>query len=191
SGNARTLVNTNNGDVFSAASQLGLGYIVAVGDEGIFSGDYTRVNNRLFGHQIIDYLHHQHAGSWLELNIENDTLAAGAIVNLELSLNSKKLTAGTYESVLKFTSNDPRNKEDRVPVVFELTGIPELVASDTLLDFGEIFVNQSDSLILMIANEGTDELNVSNVSADVSYFTVDSTSFSLGSGRKPGSQCFL
>ncbi len=185
-GGARPLVNTGDGNVFSAAGNLGLGYIVAVGDEGIFSGEYPRVSNRLFGNQIIDYLYNQNVGSWLELNVQEDTLAAGASLNVEVSMNSKRLIAGTYESVLNFRSNDPLNKTDQIPVVFELTGIPELVASDTILDFGKIFIDQSDSLTLTVSNEGTDELNVSNVLADVSYFSVDSTTFSLDPGESIG-----
>ena len=77
------------------------------------------------------------------------------------------------------SSNDPDEGEVSVPVSLLVTGTPFINVSPENLNFGEVFVDVTNTELLIITNVGTEILSVSNLISSHPYFSVGSTSFTL------------
>jgi len=62
-----------------------------------------------------------------------------------------------------------------------VTGAPDIVVSEDTLDYGIVFYGSSVTDTLIVSNEGSDSLTISNISFDYLNYTVDTTSFTLNS----------
>jgi subtilisin family serine protease len=54
--------------------------------------------------------------AWLSMNPASGTLAPGASTGIEVTMNAQNLSAGAYEAVMKFASNDPVRPLVNAPV---------------------------------------------------------------------------
>ena len=121
--------------------------------------------------------------SWLELSSLEGVLNPGYFDYIDLQFNAQGLNAGLYVDTLRITSNDDNNPEIEVPIALEVEGTPEINISSDTLDFDTVFVGYSSELILNIANNGTDELILSDYIVSGSEFSIDAAPSTLQPGE--------
>jgi hypothetical protein len=175
-GAASVLVDDLSSVPNTACSSVGLGRIVAAADE--LFGDYGvgYADNQLFGNQVFDWL----AGpQWMWAEPAEGTVAAGATVDVSIMFDASGLFGGDYFADLVVGSNDPDEPEVLVPSHLHVTGVPDIAVSDTLMSYGEVFIGLTVSDTLVVLNEGTDTLVVSDISSDEPAYSVDVTTFNL------------
>jgi hypothetical protein len=116
---------------------------------------------------------------WLELNPLSDTIPAGDSVQIEVTFDATGLYGGEYYADIIVRSNDPDESELVVPTHLHVTGAPDIAVSADTLDFGIAFNGYSSTDTLIVYNEGSDSLTVSNILSDNPDYTVNTTNFIL------------
>ena len=134
-------------------------------------------SNLMYEIDSIEYL------SWLELSSLEGVLNPGSFDYIDLQFNAQGLNAGLYVDTLRITSNDGNNPEIEVPIALEVEGTPEINISSDTLDFDTVFVGYSSELTLNIANNGTDELILSDYIVSGSEFSIDAAPSTLQPGE--------
>ncbi|MFC1483776.1 M6 family metalloprotease domain-containing protein [Candidatus Neomarinimicrobiota bacterium] len=122
------------------------------------------------------------APSWLKVSSATGSVPAGGTEDINVTIMTDGILAGVYDADILISSNDPVNPQVRVPVHLELTGIPNIVVSKDTLDFGSAFVGYPTSDTLVISNNGTDVLSVTDISADLTAYSASPTAFDLAPG---------
>jgi hypothetical protein len=117
--------------------------------------------------------------AWLSADPTTGTVPAGDSLSIEVTFDAVGLNGGDYLNDIVITSNDPDEPETLVPAFLHVTGAPGMVVSDDTLDYGEVFVGAAVPETLLISNEGTDLLTVTDIYTDHSAYSPDITSFSL------------
>jgi subtilisin family serine protease len=121
--------------------------------------------------------------TWLTLDPALGVVPPHASVDVEVRFDATQLFTGTYDRLIVISSNDPTTPEERVPVTFDVTAVPNLAVSDTLIDFGREVVGFSRTIPLRLINRSLQEnLVVSNIVVDNPAFAVDQTSATLPPG---------
>jgi hypothetical protein len=64
----------------------------------------------------------------------------------------------------------------------DVTGAPNIAVSDTLLEFGTVYIGYPESKSFLVSNNGTDVLTVSGIAADQPEFTASPASFQVPVG---------
>jgi len=157
------------------------GRIVAVSDEMFYNGGVGVADNQLFANQIVDWL--ATGVSWITVDPKSGTVAPGEFVDVGVTFDAADLFGGDYLADMTITSNDPINSELVVPAHLNVTGRPDIVLSETLLDYGAVFIGETPVQMVAVSNEGTDELVVTSVTADNGDFTPAVTAFDLDPGQ--------
>ncbi|SMO50644.1 S8 family serine peptidase [Gracilimonas mengyeensis] len=117
-----------------------------------------------------------------DINPVEASLAAGDNTDVDFTFDVNGLETGEYTSVLDLASNDPNKLLTTIEATVDVTGIQDIAVSDSYLDFGEVFVDETGSQILTVYNEGTHLLSVTDIILDVAEFSIDTTSFDLSPG---------
>ena len=113
------------------------------------------------------------------LSAAEGTVSAGASTTLVLTeAAADHPDGGTYESELRFITNDPSNAITDIPVTITLTGTPVMSVSVTSIDFGEVISLTSDTVSFTISNSGDDDLTLSGATT-VDEFSLLETSATL------------
>ncbi len=122
--------------------------------------------------------------SWLSVEPVSDTIPSDDSVKVEVTFDATGLYGGDYFANILINSNDPDEPELVVPSHLNVTGAPDIVVSTDSLDYGIVFTGYSSTDTLIVSNEGTDLLTVSDIVSDNSDFTVDITNFTLDPGEE-------
>ncbi len=115
---------------------------------------------------------------WMRANPRRGVVPAGASLDVWVQFDASKLNGGAYDAQLRVASNDPAALEVVVPAHLAVTGVPDIVVSHDVVDFGDVFVGGSDTRTLVVSNAGTDVLHVSDIAIEGDY-AVDVTAFDL------------
>ncbi|MEJ2721473.1 MAG: choice-of-anchor D domain-containing protein, partial [bacterium] len=118
--------------------------------------------------------------TWLSVNPVSGTVPAGGSENIAVNFDAAGLLGGDYEAFLIVTTNVPATPQVTVPVVLDVTGIPAIAVSDTLLDFGIVYLGYPKTKTFTVRNTGTDDLEVSDITVDDPSFSAAPGSFTLG-----------
>lgn len=110
--------------------------------------------------------------AWLVPNPTSGVIPAGSSVGVEVTFNAAGLNGGDYFANILISSNDPDEPVDTTPVHLTVIGAPNIVLSDDTLDFGDVFINYSDTLALTVSNNGSDLLEVTGMSINNSRFSL-------------------
>ncbi len=174
---AQTLVFDNVGRTHVAVSNLGLGKVIAVGNE--FSEDWNLSfgDTRLFANQMVDWIVGGY--NFLSVSPTSGTIVPGNSMDLDVTFNATSMDGGDYYRTIEVYSNDPDENTVFVPAHLYVTGVADVSLSDTALNFGSLFIGLSKRDTLIVSNVGTDVLSVSNISTNNSDYTVNINSFSL------------
>ncbi|NBC17689.1 MAG: choice-of-anchor D domain-containing protein [Bacteroidetes bacterium] len=113
------------------------------------------------------------------------SLASGASVDVDVTVQSFELLPGNYEDDLVLESNDPGTQPTTlIPVMLEVAGgTPDIAVDPASLDFGDVFVGGSTSATFDVSNEGNGILEVTDISSTNGDFTTD---FGSGFTLNPG-----
>ncbi len=103
---------------------------------------------------------------WLSFDPVEGTVDPGESMDVLVALNAENLFAGEYSADAVISTNDPLNTEVTIPVALTVTGEPEIEVSPDSLDFGLVYIGDSSSLEIEVANDGTDVLYVSSVNVN-------------------------
>ncbi|MFB0516570.1 MAG: choice-of-anchor D domain-containing protein, partial [Candidatus Neomarinimicrobiota bacterium] len=121
--------------------------------------------------------------SWLSVSPQSGTVAAGSSIDVEVTFDATHINPGSYRADMVISSNDPANPEVWVPTHLQVTGASNIAVSADTLDYGIVFIGWPATAELVVSNNGTDSLTVSNIVSSEAAFTVDTTSFILYPGE--------
>ncbi len=113
--------------------------------------------------------------------LEGGTINGGTINGA--MLNATGMFGGTYNANIVVNTNDPLNPAPAIACQLDVTGVQDIDATPTAIDFGTIFVNGTKSEVVTVSNLGTDNLTISGVSVDNTEYTVTNYTGSLAPGE--------
>ena len=120
--------------------------------------------------------------SWLTAVPDTFTVPAGAFLDVTVGFDAGDLLGGDYRAILRLASNDPNEAEFDVPVLLQVTGVPDLTVFPTALTFDSTFVGYVSIETLVVHNPGTDSLRVSNIVSPSPVFVAYPMGFVVGPG---------
>ncbi len=120
---------------------------------------------------------------WLTVDPAAGTVPPGGSVDLAVRFDASGLFGGGYDGSILIGSNDPDESEVVVPAHLDVTGVTDITLSAGALGFGPVFLGVSRLDSLVVSNEGTDRLDVTEVSSDNADFSVSGATFSLDPGE--------
>ncbi|MCK4677859.1 MAG: choice-of-anchor D domain-containing protein, partial [Bacteroidales bacterium] len=153
---------------------------------GITTADQTSNNNNgsLYGEVSWIASIAPQVPNWLSINPATGIVPTDSSMNIDVAFNAAGLMEGNYVTNILVSSNDPENTMLTVPVHLSVTGAPNIFVDQDTIDFGEIFVNYQDSIILIIENNGSEILNISEIHIDNNVFEISKSSFSINHWSK-------
>ncbi|MFC1569263.1 choice-of-anchor D domain-containing protein, partial [bacterium] len=96
-----------------------------------------------------------------------------------VTFDATDMNGGDYRANILISNNDPLEPELVVPAYLHITGVPDIVADQDTIRFGSLFIGGTRTAILDVMNDGSDWLEVSNVTCSHSSYSVDPTSFNI------------
>jgi hypothetical protein len=149
---------------------------------GMFLYNYFE-NSQAWWDEII--LASERIVTWMTLDPALGVVPPHSSVDVEVTFDATQLFTGSYERDIVITSNDPATPEERIPATFDVTAVPNLALSDTLLDFGDEVAGFSSTLAFTLINRSLQEiLMVDNIVSDNPVFTANRTTATLGPGER-------
>jgi subtilisin family serine protease len=108
------------------------------------------------------------------------TVPPGGFMNLTVGFNAADLFGGDYDGIVRISGNDPVLPQRDLPAVLHVTGVPDIAASPSPVEFGNTYIGYPSLRQLSIQNEGTDALLVSNITtSQPALYGVDQSSFTV------------
>ena len=83
-----------------------------------------------------------------------------------MTFNADGLYGGDYNANILLENNDPDESLVIIPAFLTVTGAPNLSVNPASLEFGNVFINGSATMAVIIENNGTDLLNISSIVSD-------------------------
>lgn len=103
-------------------------------------------------------------------------LEAGASYDLVIAQNAEGLVEGTYTGVITIESDLEDVSTIEIHTSLTIEGTPEVSVTDDNIEFETIFVGESTTETLRIANTGSSDLTISDIVSSDGSFTVSSSS---------------
>ena len=101
-------------------------------------------------------------------------VAPGAEKIVEVEVDATSLNDGTYFDDLVISSNDPVNSPTTVQFTLVVTGFPEIAVNPDALTFDPLFIGLSSQQSVSIANIGSKDLEISDITNGNPDYTLDS-----------------
>ncbi len=120
--------------------------------------------------------------AWLAVNPLSGTVTPGNSADENVIFNASGLMGGTYTADIVVSSNDPANPAVPVTCTLDVTGVQNIVVTPDSIDYGTLFVNQTDSAIVTLLNNGTDTLHVTSISTDNTDYVTSISSINIPAG---------
>lgn len=120
---------------------------------------------------------------WLTENPGSAVIPPGSSMDFDLIFDTDGLPFGTYEASLIIFNDDPFNGIVKSPnIVMLITAPPDISLSETTLNYGTIFINETGKDTVTVTNNGGAVLNVTSVTSDNPDFSPVPASFNLNIG---------
>ncbi|MBN2572810.1 MAG: T9SS type A sorting domain-containing protein, partial [Ignavibacteriales bacterium] len=119
---------------------------------------------------------------WLSLDTTNGSVPPSGYVDIEVTFDANVNMGGDYFADIMISSNDPGHPEYKVPAHMHVIGVPNIVTSTDSLSFGDVYTGQTDTLFVAFMNDGTDVLEVTDITNSLGVFSTNLTSFSVEVG---------
>lgn len=116
---------------------------------------------------------------WLTATPTSGTLPPGGSQSITAHVSAAGLEGGDYEGEIVVTGADPLDPSVTVPVTLHVTGAPDIAVDPSTVDFGLVYIGYSTLRDLIVQNNGTDVLHVTDITSTHSDFSVDVTSFDV------------
>ncbi len=107
------------------------------------------------------------------------TVPAGRSMNLTVGFNAADLFGGVYNGAVRIRGNDPVLPQQDVTCALTVTGVPDVAANPTLVEFGNVFVGFPAVRQLTVQNRGTDVLHVTGITPSNGAYGVDMSVFDV------------
>ncbi|MBT3232457.1 MAG: choice-of-anchor D domain-containing protein [Calditrichaeota bacterium] len=107
---------------------------------------------------------------WISWEPAEGMIEPDASIQVSIVLDGAGINLGMYEANLHFLSNDEQNPDLAVNITMTVT-YPVISVNPEALDFGEIYIGESDQQILTIRNDGNADLIVTGAAVNGEYFT--------------------
>jgi Zn-dependent metalloprotease/chitodextrinase len=120
-------------------------------------------------------------GSAVSINEVNESIPVGDSLVVPFIISSVNLNAGIDTTVIEVATNDPQHPIIPVVVILTTVGAPNLVLSDTCINFGSVQNNSTISDTLRLFNNGCDAFSISSILMSNPAFTYSY----IGSGIIP------
>lgn len=123
------------------------------------------------------------APPWLTMvSPQTGSLSVGSTVIKSLAFDPASLVSGTYNTIIEVRSNDPVNSVVSIPVIFNVIDEPEIMVSDTCLNYPITLVGDTAVQTLWIYNNGCQSLSLSSIISSSPRFKVTPSSGSVLAG---------
>ncbi|QQS30663.1 MAG: PKD domain-containing protein [Sphingobacteriales bacterium] len=155
-----------------AYTQIGSGYVVSIAFD-YFSSDENA--KRIIANSLI-WAESLAVVPWLDYNPTEGNVGYPDETTIDVFLDATNLLGGTYQTELIINTNDPLNPTITVPVTLTVIGIPQIVVSDTNLDFGNVIIGNNNAITINIDNPGTDTLFITDISSSLPEFAASAGS---------------
>ena len=116
---------------------------------------------------------------WLSLNPLSGMIVPGSSEDIQVRINTEYVDGGEYYANILISSNDPLNSVKTIPVHVSVIGQPDLIGPDSYI-FGDVFVGFPQTTYLNLRNNGSVDLDISDIQSSNSVFTIGgSTAFTI------------
>jgi hypothetical protein len=123
---------------------------------------------------------------WLSMDPTEGIVPPGAFMDIGVTVDAEGLFGGDYDAHIVISNNDPLDPEVRVPAHLHVTGAPDIAVSETLVDWGQVFVGAAIPHTITISNPGTDVLDVTSIASSHGDFTTDLPAVTLAAHTSQG-----
>ena len=117
------------------------------------------------------------------LDPRSGVLPAGNQQEVAVTFDATNLCGGIFPSDILLESNDPLNRTLVVPAELTVTGEPDIALSDSLLDFGQVFVGATPVATLRIFNRACGLLEIASIASDDVHFAAESGPLAIPGGE--------
>jgi hypothetical protein len=122
----------------------------------------------------------EHIVTWLTAEPSTGIVPPHSSMNIDVTFDATKLFTGQHQRSIVINNNDPENPEFVIPASIDVTAVPNIALSDTLLDFDKVVVGNSHMIPFKVINRSLQEnLVVSDVVVDHPDFSVNVTTATL------------
>lgn len=163
---------------------LGIGYEISdeYSDYCYYSPDYgatwkplsTVGISQIYAWDIAAVSQLPQIGEFLTLNPASGTISGNSSETISATADGTYLINGTYNANIIFESNDSKNEQFRVPVVFDISGHKPELTFPRIVNFGSIFKNDETTIDIVLENTGYGLIDNLNASVDNPQFEVES-----------------
>jgi hypothetical protein len=120
---------------------------------------------------------------WLSVIPSIGIIPANSFQYIDAIFNADNMNGGDYYATISITSNDPVTPIVNIPAHMQVTGAPSITTASDILEFGQVFINYTDSMFLEVMNVGSDELIIYNAIAEPEEFDVSPSMASIEPGQ--------
>lgn len=111
---------------------------------------------------------------WLSISPSSGIIGPGESLELVATVDGTDFVNGDYTTGLMFLNNDLENAFLNVPVNIEAEGgMPDILLSDSSIDFGTVFLDYPETREMYIINEGRADLSFEGIEAANPGISVD------------------
>ena len=127
------------------------------------------------GHGVI-------GGRWLGASPDHGVVAAGEQETVTLTADGRGLPAGDYAGRVVLECNDPKVPTVTMPAALRVLDAPSCVVATAPIGFGDVFVGNSKTADVLVANSGTLPLHVRPAVSPEGGFTASPGSLTVAAG---------
>ncbi|UII26306.1 choice-of-anchor D domain-containing protein [Fulvivirga maritima] len=123
--------------------------------------------------------------NWITFDPVTGTIAPGESEDVEITFDASTVGNGEYGVSIIAENNDPANANASIPASVTVFGqVPDLVTDVQFLEFGSVFVGNTEELPISIVNNGLGDLELTDISVEGFAFDVEPSSLSLAPGEE-------
>jgi hypothetical protein len=120
---------------------------------------------------------------WLMTEARSGVISANDSITVTLKSLTVDLDGGSYDANLQIRSNDPENSLVNIPIHLQVQPGPNLITDTDTLEVDSTFVGYSDTMYLMIQNNGSELLTIHSITTNDNEFQLNASSFVLVPGE--------
>ncbi|MFN8255957.1 MAG: S8 family serine peptidase [Bacteroidales bacterium] len=172
------------------ASQVYIGIEDQTKNDGLLVTDYgTPYTDAVKDNSAIEFVS-PGQGLFTTLTNPYGSIQPGSSATLDYTINTENLYVADYTEKLTVISNDPVNNPGLHTANFSITsgGVPDVTISETDMNFGNVFLNDSKHLTFFMSNKGKAPVTITGVTFDNNYYTIDGN---YPQELKPGRSLFF
>lgn len=174
---AGRLIDDVEGIAVSAFSEVGLGRIVAIAEDLSNDSAADDADNRVFCNQAFDWL--SETTRWMSVVPSSGVIPPGSSEVINATFDATRACGELFTAGLEIVSNDPYHPTRTVATSLTVGGSPEIQVGSDTIDFGPLFIGQTVTDTLRVANAGCSLLSVSGIVTDAADVSIDPTDFTL------------